>query len=258
MPTPFPGMDPYLERTGMWRQVHTGLIVDIQKFLTPLLRPKYQAAVEQQTYLSLSDTEQLAGVPDVLAVAPSTTQPDERVLAGQIAENAGTYVVDMPMPDEIVERYLEIRDVLTGEAITEIEILSPSNKLSDREKYERKRLRILGSMTNLVEIDLLRIGNPMAVKGDIPQSHYRIIVSHFDNRPQAKIHLFGVRDPIPNISIPLRVGDEEPLLLLNDILHTLYDQAGYDSFIDYSEQPVPPLSGKDYEWAKQLVAAESI
>ncbi len=47
MPTPFPGMDPYLERRGLWEEVHTGLIVDIQRFLTPLLRPRYRVATEQ-------------------------------------------------------------------------------------------------------------------------------------------------------------------------------------------------------------------
>ena len=29
MPTPFPGMDPYLERPGLWHEVHTRLIVAI-------------------------------------------------------------------------------------------------------------------------------------------------------------------------------------------------------------------------------------
>jgi Protein of unknown function (DUF4058) len=34
MPTPFPGMDPYLERRGLWEDVHTGLITEIQQFLS--------------------------------------------------------------------------------------------------------------------------------------------------------------------------------------------------------------------------------
>ena len=29
MPTPFPGMVPYLERPGLWVQVHADLIVDM-------------------------------------------------------------------------------------------------------------------------------------------------------------------------------------------------------------------------------------
>jgi len=41
MPTPFPGMDPYLEQPRAWSQLHNHLIIDIQRFLTPVLRPKY-------------------------------------------------------------------------------------------------------------------------------------------------------------------------------------------------------------------------
>ncbi|RKZ51833.1 MAG: hypothetical protein DRR00_10325 [Candidatus Parabeggiatoa sp. nov. 3] len=44
MPTPFPGMVPYLELPGLWVQVHTNLIVDIQRFLNALLRPRYHVA----------------------------------------------------------------------------------------------------------------------------------------------------------------------------------------------------------------------
>jgi len=52
MPTPFPGMAPYLEKPGLWVQIHASLIVDIQIFLTPLLRPRYNVAIEQRTYLT--------------------------------------------------------------------------------------------------------------------------------------------------------------------------------------------------------------
>ena len=53
MPTPFPGMDPYLERRGIWEQVHTDLIVSIRRFLTPLLRPRYHVGIEERTYLAV-------------------------------------------------------------------------------------------------------------------------------------------------------------------------------------------------------------
>jgi len=43
MPSPFPGMDPYLENPIHWRGVHTTLIVAIQKLLVPVLRPRYTA-----------------------------------------------------------------------------------------------------------------------------------------------------------------------------------------------------------------------
>ena len=47
MPTPFPGMDPYLERAEVWEEVHTRLIVAIADALGPQVRPKYRVGVEQ-------------------------------------------------------------------------------------------------------------------------------------------------------------------------------------------------------------------
>jgi hypothetical protein len=41
MPTPFPGMDPYLERPGLWQEIHTRLIVAIADVLGPMVHPPY-------------------------------------------------------------------------------------------------------------------------------------------------------------------------------------------------------------------------
>jgi uncharacterized protein DUF4058 len=255
MLTPFPGMDPYLERPGLWSQVHTDLIVDIRRYLAPRLRPNYQVAIEQRTYVSLLAPDKLVGEPDVLVISPfggQTTNAPQVAVATSVAQ-ASSYVVDLPMPDDIVERYLEVRDVETGEAITVIEILSPSNKAEDRIRYERKRLQILGSMTNLVEIDLLRSGKSMPMFGNTPKSHYRILVSREWQRPKGEVLLFNVRDPIPDVPIPLRRGEAEPPLALNQILHTLYEQASYDLFIDYQQPPVPPLDEQEAAWAGELL-----
>ena len=39
MPTPFPGMAPYLERAEVWEEVHTRLLVAIADALGPQVRP---------------------------------------------------------------------------------------------------------------------------------------------------------------------------------------------------------------------------
>ena len=46
MPSPFPGMDPYLERPSLWPDVYHELISQIRAALKPTLRPKYVARVE--------------------------------------------------------------------------------------------------------------------------------------------------------------------------------------------------------------------
>jgi hypothetical protein len=81
-------------------------------------------------------------------------------------------------------------------------------------------------------------------KGD-----YRIIISHAPQRPRADVYLFSPREAIPEFPIPLRAGETEPLLPLNQILHSLYDRAGYDLAVDYQQPPPdPPLSAEDAAW----------
>ena len=113
----------------------------------------------------------------------------------------------MPVEFPIKERYLEIRVPRTEAVITAIEILSPTNKLDSRGRatFMAKRRKVLASATNLVEIDLLRAGEPMDLavaprrRGD-----YRILVSRARERPRAFLYQFGLREPIPTIPIPLR------------------------------------------------------
>ena len=179
------------------------------------------------------------------------------VMAGlAIAEPPAVYAVDVPMADEVSESFLEIREVKTGRLITLMELLSPVNKLSGegREQYTRKREDVLRTRTSLVEIDLLRAGRPMAVVGPDVKSDYRILVSPGWQRPHAHMHAFGLRQPIPEISIPLQKGEEEPTLALNDILHSLYSRARFDLRLDYTEAPVPPLADEDAVWAQDIVA----
>lgn len=259
MPTPFPGMDPYLERAGLWQQVHTALIVEIQYFLNPLLRPRYYVAIEQLTYLTLlPPPEHRVGIPDAIV----TTSSDQATTPGAATATPVTVlkpiIAELPQPKEIKHRYLEIVDTKTQTVITTIEILSPANKIGreGRKQYEQKRFKILGSLTNLVEIDLLRSGRPMPMQ--VPyQKDYRIVVSRSQWRPQAEVYLFTVRDAIPDFPIPLQPDEEAPTLPLNHLLHDLYDKGGYDMMLDYRRPPVPALSAADAEWAQNLLFGET-
>jgi Protein of unknown function (DUF4058) len=157
-----------------------------------------------------------------------------------------------------VERYLEIRDTTTQEMITAIEILSPTNKETQegRQQYEQKRRKVLASATSLVEIDLLRRGKPFAMSvsgvGTEKPNDYRIVISHSWQRPNADIYLFSLRQKKPSFLIPLRPGEQEPVLPLNQLLHEIYDQGGYDMAIDYREPADPPLTAEDARWAAEL------
>jgi hypothetical protein len=44
MPSPFPGMDPYIEQPEVWSDFHTNLVTEIQGQLNPVIHPKYAVA----------------------------------------------------------------------------------------------------------------------------------------------------------------------------------------------------------------------
>jgi hypothetical protein len=248
-------MDPYLEQRGLWEEVHVGLIAMMQAFLSPLLRPRYRVAIERRVYLAVHSPDDFVGKPDVLIMAVREPQVEYSAVADITPSipKAG----QLPQADEVIERFLEVRESTTGAVVTVIELLSHSNKASrpGRAQYEQKRMQILGSMTNLVEIDLLRAGEPLAmrVEGNGHTTDYRIVVSRVHQRPRAEMFLFDVRDPIPDLPIPLRQGEAEPILPLNQVLHDLYDRAGYDLAIDYSRPAVPPLPEEDAAWAAKMI-----
>lgn len=256
MPRPFPGMDPYLEHPALWEDVHTRLIVAIADALGQQVRPTYHVAVERRAYLAIFEPgeHELVGRPDVLvAQAHASSLRPSAVLGGTaVAPRVGELI----MPDEVAERYLEVRDVVSGDVITVVELLSPTNKLTreGRSQYTRKRLKILGSATHLVEIDLLRAGEPLPMRvQDGESSPYRIVVSRSQDRPRADVYLFGVCEPIPDVPVPLRAGEREAVLALNQVLHDMFDRAGYDQVIDYQQPPAPPPASEDTVWFTALL-----
>ncbi|MBI3959212.1 MAG: DUF4058 family protein [Chloroflexi bacterium] len=255
MASPFPGMDPYLEHPSLWPDIHNRLIAAIADTLVPQVAPRYYVGVERRAYLFKPDDIVFIGRPDVSIVRLQRQPAMAEMAALAVAEPQAVYEVDVPMADEVSENFLEIREVKTGRLITLMELLSPVNKLSDegREQYTRKRADVLRSWTSLVEIDLLRAGKPMPVVGPDVESDYRILVSPGWRRPHARMHAFSLRQPIPEIRIPLQKGEDEPTLPLNDVLHSLYNRARFDLRLDYAEPPVPPLADADVAWAREVV-----
>jgi len=253
MPSPFPGMDPHLEHPDLWPDVHNRLIAALGDDLSLILRPRYYVALEERTYLEEPGELAFIGRPDLTVVrrsGPSESGPESR-------RTPAVVEVELPMAEPVRETYLEVRSVPAGEVVTVIELLSPGNKRSEtgRRVYLEKREVILSTRTSLVEIDLLRGGEPMPTLGPPVVSDYAVLVSRPHRRPKADLITFGVRDPIPTFPLPLRKGEEEPMVDLGRVLHALYDRASYDLRIDYRRETVPPLSPADAEWASGLQPA---
>jgi hypothetical protein len=158
-------------------------------------------------------------------------------------------------PEQDVEReaFLAVRDRLSRELVTVVELISPANKNpgENREKYLAKRAALLHSPAHLVEIDLLRGGPPLPVRGR-PDCTYSVLVSRAGRRPDVGFWPIGLRDPLPTVAIPLRAGDDDARLDLRAILDRVYDESGYQFYL-YMHEPDPPLSADDAAWARTLL-----
>ncbi|MGA7937228.1 MAG: DUF4058 family protein [Kovacikia sp.] len=251
MPSPFPGMNPYLENPELWSEFHSRMIVAIADALDDLLSRDYRVAVEKRVYLSQDDESLLIGIPDVAVTASQPTTSSSAILATAVAEPLS---VELPAFEEVQERYLEIREGGTGTVITTIELLSPKNKRSGegRNAYLQKRQQTLGTATHWVEIDLLWGREPMPMLGAVG-SVYRILVSRSQERPKAQLYAFSLRQPLPPLPIPLRLGETEPVLELQPLLNRVYDKARFELAIDYQQSPIPKLSSDELAWLQSCM-----
>jgi hypothetical protein len=247
-------MDPYLEHPARWQGFHNTLISALQLHLAPRLRPRYLVRIERRTYLEEPGELLFVGQPD-LSIHRKGGEPAPPATGEEPVSQPDAVTVEIPMPVEVREAFLEIRAVPGGEVVTVVELLSPSNKVAGegREVYGRKRRAILATLTSLVEVDLVRAGEPQPYRGDERESDYRILVSRGKNRPRAELYPFSVRDPIPTFRLPLRPEDEEPEVDLRSLVDQVYDGASYDLEIDYEGEPEPPLREGDRVWADELL-----
>jgi hypothetical protein len=258
MPSPFPGMDPYLEAPGLWPDFHGAMLSAIRAALSRMLPPGYLARVDRYVWLTDGEGAQdtLLGKPDVFVANGGAHSPS--VERGATAVLPAPMTVTLPSVRHEGQRYVQIVDQNEHRVVTVLGLLSPSNKQAgrDREAYLAKRDEYLVTGTNLVEIDLLREGARLPFTPALPAgTPYALLVSKAEDFPQAGVWPFGVRDPFPTCPVPLRPGVEPLQLTLGPCFERVYDEARFDAELDYSRPPQPPLPEPDAAWARELLAA---
>ncbi len=252
MPSPFPGMDPYLERVAIWPTFHFRLVSGLTDRLDAALPSTYWVSVDENVYRVEPGEIALVGRPDTSVVSPPGVLSGR---PGSVATLARGVAVTVPVPELIREHFLEIRDHGSGEVVTMVEILSPTNKRPGRgrQKYMRKRNSVLSSQTSLVEVDLLRDWERMPLFSAPEHYDYGILISPGYNRPDAVLHAFTVREPVPSFDLPLRFGEPAVVIDLASVVLEAYDRGRFGARIDYGQPPEPPLSPEDGEWAAAQV-----
>jgi hypothetical protein len=257
MASPFPGMDPYLEHPSAWPNVHHRLITAIADDIAPQLLPKYQVLVEERIYQVNNQDSIVVGVPDVTVGQTRQAQRvDAAIAVASPSPETKAVTVTLPVPETVRQGYLEIREIATGQVVTVVEVLSPTNKRPGRGRgeYETKRATLLSSLCNFVEIDLLRQWPPLFSPKEVASTAYRILVSTQEKRPQADWYGFNLADAIPQFPLPLKPEDQAPLIDLKSYLDGIYDRSGYGLVIDYAQDPIPPLTQAEAEWARDWLA----
>lgn len=252
MPSPFPGMNPYLEHEDVFHGFHQRLIVEISNALVPQIRPAYIADTDVNVYIhELSGDERLTGRPDVHIA--EANQPGA-IRAGKAAATAPVRSALPPAVDVVEIPYVKIMDRQRRHVVTVIEVLSRTNKLKpdDRAAYLSKRNDLRRSDAHFIEIDLLRDGLPMPLTNQ-PDADYRVVLSRREERPNVSLWPIRVRDPLPMVPVPLRAPDPDARLDLQDVLHRVYELAGYADYV-YGLTPRPPLHPEDARWAEELVS----
>ncbi len=226
MPSPFPGMDPYLEAPHIWPDLHHALAAEIRSELNQTLPSPYYARLEMRPELGL--------------------------LADPIRHHF-VEIRDSSQGHKLI-------------TLIEIVSPSNKRPGPDRQAYERKQRELLESDASLVELDLLRDGrrvlpdlNLEAMIRDLPEpTAYVVLVNRAWRRSPGssayQVFPIGLREWLPCISVPLKEGEDEVTLDLQLAFNRAYDSGPYRrGAVDYAGTPAePPLSKEDAAWAAEL------
>lgn len=245
MPSPFRGMDPYLEAHYLWEDVHAALANELRRQLQLQLRPRYIAALTPYvTYEDILIAETSAIKPDI-AVLDRGHPP----LAGGVQTLSAPHTAvssDEPPEPAAKAQRIEIRQVGSDTLVTVIEILSPANKNPGsiaHEAYLFKRRDLLRSDVHLLELDLLRRGARWPFQTPLPAAPYYAFLSRAGRRPLVEVWPITFFEPPLLIAVPLRAPDPDVALDLGAALAQVYEQGAFDLRIDYTRPPpAPPLS----------------
>ena len=262
MPSPFPGMDPWLEESGIFPEVHGSLIIYLREAVNAGLPDGYVATSNRLVWVD----PELARIPDVSAFGPA--DPPEGVFDDGLYRHEGMVAVAAdPVTEPWSQLYLEI---LAGEGerlVTAIEVLSPSNKRpgdNGRTAYLQKQNEFRVGGVHLVEIDLLRGGRHTTA---IPPGKLARVADRYDyhacvtvNGDPTRFYVkpFALADRLPTVVIPLDEGVTPVKVGLQPLLDRAYDTGLYNRLAKYARPCDPPLTPDQRAWAENILRDKGI
>src|SRR5215469_12863457 len=226
MPSPFPGMDPYLEDDGLWPVFHHQLVSCLYQILLPGLVDRYRARVSQRHYT----TEQ--------ALFTSVVREEHH------------------------EDYIEIRQRHDGRLVTLLEVVSPANKTTTagRSAYLDRRREGRNANANLVELDLVLQGQPTLEysRDGLPDWDYAVTVTRSTQPERYEIYTATLQKRLPRFRLPLAADDRDMVLDLQAAFTRCYDQGGFARRIDYRREPPVPLAEEKSRWIDEMLKQQKV
>jgi hypothetical protein len=264
MPSPFPGMDPWLERPMVFPTLHNNLITYLQAALKKLLPKGYIAAGANRVYVD----PELKREPDVGVFGPESPNQGRSSTVAALA-GAGLLVIEAdPVAEPVEEPYLEILSSEDDRLVTAIEVVSLANKKpgdAGRLSYQQKQGEYRASGVNLVEIDLLRRGPhttavPEAkLRAAAPHFDYHVCVSSAETSREFFVAPIRLTDRLPSIPIPLDEGVPPVPLDLQVVFDRCYDEGPLPDLARYDRRKSdPPLTPEQQSWAEGILRAKGL
>lgn len=221
MPSPFPGMDPYLEHETLWPAFQHHLVSCLYQMLLPGLVDRYRARVSQRHYVT------------------------EQALFTSVIR------------DEHHEEYIEIRQRTDGRLVTLLDTVSPANRTTatGRQKYLDKRREARSQNASLVEIDLVLQGTPMLdySREGLPDWDFAVTVTRSTQPERYEIYTATLQKKLPKFRLPLAPDDRDTVLDLQLAFTRAFDQGSFTDKIDYQRDPATTLEDEDREWLRQWI-----
>lgn len=216
MPSPLPGMDPYLEDEKLWPLFHTHLVHSLYQHLLPGLMDRYRARLAERHYV----LEQ--------ALFTSIVREDHK------------------------EPYLEIRQRSDGRLVTVVDVISPANKAqgAGRTAYLNKRQESRHHNASLVEIDLVLQGQALQdySREGLPDWDYAVTVTRSVQPDRYEIYTATVDKRLPRFRLPLASDDRDTVLDLQAAVARSYDQGDFLKQINYLRDPPTRLNDSQKKW----------
>lgn len=260
MPCPFPGMDPFLELPPFWSDFTPKLLTSVSNILLLQLMPKYEVRIEEYVLLQHDELASHRLRPDVVV----SSRPSESgglaiaELPNSMAQSETSHEAFYPDFDPSTQRRIVLTHRASGKIVTVIEVLSPVNKSNNADgigAYEQKREELLTTDCHLIELDLLRGGQRLPMRGKVPSGDYYAYIGRSDRRPRCQVIGWRWQSPLPKIPVPLLPEDGESTLDLAQAFKSAYEPAFYDRRLPYHEALSPAMTEQELALIRSLTSA---